>query len=285
MAMPKFVRTRIGVTDSDKAEESEAGHADAFADWFHGNWLSTVAQRAREVGILRSALAKYEIPYLVGDVKSVEFGSDVQGVELVETSFTFQQSKLSRSGAASSGSTSSSSSTGGSSNLLGSKSGRFGALRASAFAVGLLDGDADLALVEELRTVRVFVDVSFLPGHKISRVLQVVEQEFVEGAAFVVEDLDGIAVSIIDGARVDDGAEGVNGLGVTGPFVVDLLTNGGELDGLAGWSTIEDLEIIQQTENKLTSYLQMGMGTTWVWKAVVRSETSIWALTVLSASM
>jgi len=79
-----------------------------------------------------------------------------------------------------------------------------------------------------------------LAGHEVSWVFQVVEQELVESAAFIVENLDGITIAIVDGARVDNSAEGVDGFRVTGPFVVDLLTDGGELDGLAGWSTVED---------------------------------------------
>jgi len=48
-------------------------------------------------------------------------------------------------------------------------------------------------------------------------------------------------MTIIYGTRVDDSAESIDGLGVTSPLVVDLLTDGGELDWLAVWSALEDL--------------------------------------------
>lgn len=130
------------------------------------------------------------------------------------------------------------------SQLDGVEAGGLGALGSGALAVGLLDGDADLALVEELGAVGVLVDVSLLASHQVGGVLEVVEQELVECAAFLVEDLDSVAVAVIDGAGVYDGAEGVDGLGVTGPLVVDLLADGGKVDGLASGASLEDLGVV-----------------------------------------
>lgn len=104
-----------------------------------------------------------------------------------------------------------------------------------------LDGDADLALVEELGPVGVFVDVSLLAGGQVGRVLEVVQQELVQRTALLVQDLHGVAIAVVDNAAVHHCAEGVHCLGVAGPFVVDLLADGGELDWLAGWAALQDL--------------------------------------------
>jgi hypothetical protein len=66
--------------------------------------------------------------------------------------------------------------------------------------VRLLDGDGDLALVEELGPVRVLVDVGLLAGHQVGRVLEVVEQELVQGAALFVEQLHRVPVAVVDDA-------------------------------------------------------------------------------------
>ena len=120
------------------------------------------------------------------------------------------------------GRSSSSSRSGGSTftDLLGSESLGFRALRTRAFTVGFLNSDGDLALVEELRTIGVFVNVSFLAGHEISRIFQVVEKELIQGTAIFVEDLNLVSISVINGAGVDDGAEGVDGFRFAGELVV-----------------------------------------------------------------
>ena len=43
-----------------------------------------------------------------------------------------------------------------------------------------------------------------------------------QGASILIEDLHGITVSIINRASVNDCAESIDGLRVTGPFVIHL---------------------------------------------------------------
>ncbi len=89
----------------------------------------------------------------------------------------------------------------------------YGGLRATrtgTFGAGFFDGDGDLALVEELCAVGVFVDMGFLAGHQISGILEVVEQELVQGTTILVQDLDTITVTVVDEARMNNGAKRVH---------------------------------------------------------------------------
>ncbi len=77
---------------------------------------------------------------------------------------------------------------------------RLGALRPGTFGVWFFNGDGDLALIEELCAVGVFVDMGFLAGHQIGGILEVVEQELVQGTTLLVQDLDTITVTVVDEA-------------------------------------------------------------------------------------
>lgn len=218
----------------------------------------------------------------LGDVQGVQLSADIQSIVEIGGALT-KQPKLGwsssscgnwspssrRSGCVSSGWLSSSSwlTT---TQLLSSEARWLGTLRTGTLAMRLLDRDADLALVEELGTVRVLVNVGFLTSHQIGRVLQVVEKELVESTPFFVQDLDSVAVPVVDSARMNNGAESIGGLAVTSPLnssvqsahqlrkylVIDLLADGGELDGLAGWTSFEDLNSFElDTSRSCSSYL------------------------------
>jgi hypothetical protein len=118
-----------------------------------------------------------------------------------------------------------------------------GTLGTGTFAVWLLDGDADLALVEKLRAVGIFVDVRLLASGQICGIFQVVQQEFVQCASLLVENLHGVTIAIVNNATVHNGTESVHSLGVAGPFVVNLLANGGKLNGLASGTAFQNLQI------------------------------------------
>lgn len=97
----------------------------------------------------------------------------------------------------------------------------------------LFDSDADLALVEQLRSIRVFVHVRLLSRAQIRRVLQIVEQKFIQRTAIFVQNLNGVPVSVVHHARMDDRAESVHSLRIASPFVVHLLADSCKLDGMA----------------------------------------------------
>jgi hypothetical protein len=152
---------------------------------------------------------------MFGDIHSRELGTDIKSIFIA--SFTLQQTQLSGStasngwwslhrGSISCGWCSSCSTT---AEFWSVESSRLGTFRASTFSVWFFDGDADLALIEKLGSICVFVDVSFLSRHQISGIFQIIQQEFVESAAFLVQDLNSVTVTIINGARMNDGTEGV----------------------------------------------------------------------------
>ena len=138
---------------------------------------------------------------------------------------------------------------------------RLGALRSRALRVWLLDCYADLALIEELRAIGVFVDVRLLAGGQIGRILEIVEQEFVERAAFFIQNLDRVAISVVNGARVYDSAKRVGRLRVARPFMIHLLADRCELNRLTRRSAFENLKCTriyeqprrQQRQKLLTS--------------------------------
>lgn len=92
------------------------------------------------------------LSYLVGDVQSAEIGTDIKNVFVISLPL-FEESEGSWCWGIS-GSWGSQS--------VGTKSYRFSTLWARAVCVGFLDGDWNLALVEQLRAISVFVNVGFL---------------------------------------------------------------------------------------------------------------------------
>lgn len=110
-----------------------------------------------------------------------------------------------------------------------------------ALCVWLLNGDGDLALEEQGRSVSVFEDVHLLNTHKIGWVFDIVHQVFIGGTALVINQVQSIDTSWVnDKARVHEHTEGVNGLGLTGPFVEDGLPDESELNDVAIAGCIHD---------------------------------------------
>jgi hypothetical protein len=114
------------------------------------------------------------------------------------------------------------------------------ACRSSALCSRIFHEDGDLALEEKLSTIGVFEHVRFNSGHQIGWVFEVVQKESIDGTSIVIQEFDFITISVIDEARVNGHTEHIGCFTITGPFVVDLLTDKGELDWLTGWTTVED---------------------------------------------
>lgn len=201
----------------------------------------------------KSIKRRKDINHLIRNVEGIEFCADVEDLFAGSGTAFAKETKLGQS--SSSGTTSTS---GGWSRSWSWGSGcrgstgpdldrvEAGGLRAfgsGAFTVGLLDGDADLALVEELGTVGIFVDVRLLTSRQIRGIFQIVEQEFVQSAALLVQNLHSVSVSVVNHAAVHDSAESVDRFGIASPFMVDLLADCGKLDGLSSWASFQNLQM------------------------------------------